>query len=132
MTTENTTASRGNNSVRVRTTPVMPRALRLLLGALAFAALSGPAMARDNVSFSISIGTPMPMYAPPPVYVTSPPVYVTAPPVHVGYGHVYAPPPRVVYYATPYPAPRWHKRDHGRHGRGHGHGRGGEHRHGWR
>ena len=129
MTTAHTAVTRGNTHVKTRAIQVIPRLLKLLLGAVAFAAVSGTAMARDNVSFSISIGTPMPMYAPPPVYVA-------APPLHVGYGYavpVYAPPPRVVYYSTPYPAPRWHGREYGhRKGRGHGHDRGGEHRHGWR
>ena len=130
MTTENTTVTRGNNRVRARNAPVISRALKWLLGAVAFAALSGTTMARDNVSFSISFGTPMPMYA-PPVYVAAPP-----PPMHVRYGYpvpVYAPAPRVVYYASPYPAPRRYSREYGHgHGRSQGYGHGGEHRHGWR
>ena len=129
MTTQTIALTRDRNSLKAGAAAGMPHALKLLLGSLAFAALSGTAMARDNISFSISIGTPLPVYAPP--------VYVAAPPVHVsyGYGYAYAPPPRVVYYATPYPAPRWHSREYGHHhGRGHGYGygRGGEHRHGWR
>lgn len=128
MTNQTNAVTRDRNRIEVHAATGMPRSLKLLLGAFAFAALSGTAMARDNVSFSISIGTPMPVYAPPPVYVA-------APPVHVGYGYAYAPPPRVVYYAPVYAGPRWHERERGhRHGRGHGHGYGygGEHRHGWR
>jgi len=76
---------------------------RLILAAAAVLALSGvgAAQARDNISWSISVGDPFvgavisnapvyryvePVYAPPPV------VYVPAPPPVV-----YAPAPRVVY-----------------------------------
>jgi len=126
MNTQTIAVTRNRNSLKAGAAAGMPRALKLLLGSLAFAALSGTAMARDHIAFSISIGTPMPVYAPPPVYVA-------APPVHVSYNFAYAPPPRVVYYATPYPAPRWYGREYGgHHGHGYVYGRGGEHRHGWR
>ena len=65
-----------------------------LIGGALLAGLSGVAAARDNVSFSLSLGVPA--YAP---YVAPPaPVYY-APPAPVYYA---PPPPPRVYYA---PAP---------------------------
>ena len=58
--------------------------IAVFLAVAALAGLSGTAAARDNVSFSFSIGTPgYSYYAPPP------PVY-------------YYPAPRVYYAPTPY------------------------------
>lgn len=82
---------------------------------LALLGLSGAATARDNIEFSITIGTPGAVYAPAPAYVYAPPprVYYPAP-------VVYAPAPRVVYYG----APGWKERHvHKRHPRGHAYGR---------
>ena len=59
----------------------------LILGGALLAGASVPAMARDNVSFSLSFGVPAYTYYAPP-----PPVY-------------YAPPPPVVYYR---PAPAYY------------------------
>lgn len=106
------------------------RIARWLIGAAALAALSGTAAARDNVSLSISIGAPLPVYAAPvyapPMYVPPPaPAYVSAyvasAPVYLAPAYV-AQPPRVAYYPAPGYGPRWHG-----HGHGWGHGR-----HGWR
>ena len=80
-------------------------------------ALSGAAAARDNVSFSISIGTPAPMYAQVHAYPYYAPPVIYAPPQVV-----YAP-PRVVYYAAPQYGPR---------PRGHGDYRHWHMQHGWR
>jgi hypothetical protein len=95
----------------------MKRTFSLLLAAAGLAALSGSAAARDNVSFSLSIGAPTYgySYAPPPAYYSPPPVYYTTPaPVYYAPRPYYAPAPVVVY------------RDHRGwdHGRGHGHGYG--------
>jgi hypothetical protein len=95
----------------------MTRRLLICLSGVLFAGLAGGALARDSVSFSISIGTPAYVqvpshvyYAPPPpvFYVPAPvhysaPVVIAAPPVvHLG-------PPR---YASRHYDPRgrhWHK-----------------------
>lgn len=80
----------------------------MICGAL-LAGASAPALARDNVSFSLSFGAPV--YA-APAYVAPPPVYY-APPAVVYYRPVPAP----VYYAAPawgfavHSAPGW--RHHG-------------------
>ena len=60
----------------------------LIVGGALLAGASVPAMARDHVSFSLSLGAPV--YA-APAYIAPAPVY-------------YAPPPPVVYY-RPAPAP---------------------------
>ena len=88
----------------------------LILGGVLLAGASVPAMARDNVSFSLSFGVPAYSYYAPP-----PPVY-------------YAPPPPVVYYR---PAPAYYYGSPavvyrsgygwGHHDRHHGHQR--HHRH---
>jgi hypothetical protein len=84
----------------------------LILGGALLAGASVPAMARDNVSFSLSFGVPAyTYYAPPP-----PPVY-------------YAPPAPVVYYR---PAPAYYYGPPAvvvRSGHGWGHHRRHHHRH---
>lgn len=94
----------------------------LTFGALAWA-FSAPAQARDNVYWSVGIGSPgvdvsvgnaVPVYVQPqPVYVQPRPLYVQPPPVYVQpwppYYYREAPP--VVYF-------RSGDRDHWRKGRG--------------
>jgi hypothetical protein len=88
----------------------------LIVGGVLLAGASAPAMARDNVSFSVSLGVPF--YA-APAYVAPAPVYYAPPPPVV----YYRPAPAPVYYAPPawgvtvYSAPGW--RHH--HYRGHYH-----------
>jgi hypothetical protein len=65
----------------------------LILGSALLAGASVPALARDHVSFSLSLGVPV--YA-APAYVAPAPVYY-APPPPVYYRPVAAP----VYYAPP-------------------------------
>ena len=95
--------------------------ISVFLAIALLAGLSGTAAARDNFSFSVSIGAPAyPIYSPPaPVYYPAPRVYYAPSPFY------YAPPP--VYYA---PAPLiirdrhdWHRRDWNRRDwhRGHRH-----------
>jgi hypothetical protein len=100
----------------------MNNKLRIALSAAALAAAalaSGTAAARDNISFSISFGTP---YVPAPAYVYAPaPVYFHPPPV-VYARPVYAP-PRVVYYNTPPGHARHWDKHRGHRGHGHRHGR---------
>jgi len=97
----------------------MKTAYKILAAAgIGFAALaSGSAMARDHVSFGISIGAPAPVYVAPPA-----PVYVPPP--------AYAPPPAVVYRPAPvYVAPP----AYGYYGyRGGYYGPRHHHHHGWR
>jgi len=78
----------------------MKTSLKILAAAgLALATLSGTAMARDNVSFGLSIGAPAPVYVAPaptyvePAYVAPAPGYYTepayvAPPVVAFNGYV--------------------------------------------
>jgi len=82
---------------------------------LALAAMSGTATARDNVSFSISFGTPAPVYAQVHAYSHPQPVYY-APPrvVYVQPRVVYAQ-PHVVYY----PAPQYAAKSRGHGGNKH-------------
>lgn len=97
--------------------------LRLIMGATALALACGSAAARDNITFTISIGGPVRVHAPPAIHVAAPPVYV-----YSGYAMPVLVPPRVVHYAPPrhVRTPHWH-------GHGHGHGRWNrETRHGWR
>ncbi|HEY4370355.1 MAG TPA: hypothetical protein VGN52_00305 [Burkholderiales bacterium] len=84
----------------------MKTSLKLLAAAgLALATLSGTAMARDNVSFGLSIGAP----PPPPVYVAPAPVYVAPAPAYVEPAYV-APPPVVAIGVGP--GYHHHHRDH--------------------
>lgn len=89
---------------------------------LALAALSGSAMARDHVSFGLSIGVPGPVYAAPaPVYVAPPPVYAPPPAVYAP-APVYGPPAVVYsrgyygpgYYGPGYYGPRGYYHHHRR------------------
>lgn len=92
----------------------------LILLSVFFAALSGTAAARDNVSFSLSLGVPGYAYAPPaPAYYYPPPRVYYAPPVATYYAPatVYYAPPAPAYYA---PAP-WALRGYGGYGGHHGH-----------
>jgi hypothetical protein len=82
----------------------------LAAAGFALAALgSTSAMARDHVSFGLSIGVPGPYYAPPaPVYVQppqyyAPPAYYAPPPVvYSRPAPVYVAPPAVAYYGGGY------------------------------
>lgn len=96
-------------------------------GVLAFAAMgfAGVAQARDNVYWSVGVGSPgvavnvgnaFPVYTPAPVYVQPAPVYVQPAPVYVQPAPVYVQ-PRPYYYGAPQvvyvqPGHRhgWHKR----------------------
>ena len=97
-----------------------------LMATLAVAAMgfAGSAQARDNVYWSVGVGTPgavvnvgngRPVYQPQPVYVQQRPVYVQPPPVYVQPAPVYYQPrpvfvrpqpvyvaPQPVYYQRPY------------------------------
>lgn len=91
------------------------------------------ASARDNVSWSVSVGAPAvaypayaPVYGPPVAYARPAPIYVEPLPVY------YSPPPMVyapqpyygrVYY-NGYSRPYYWEHDH----RGYGHGHGGRYR----
>lgn len=91
--------------------------------AVALAALAGAtaAQARDDVQFSVTIGTPGVYVQPAPVYTRPAPVYVQPAPVYVQPAPVY---PRPVY-VQPVPSPRsgaWAYGHHGHHGRHHGRG----------
>ena len=85
----------------------------LILGSALLAGASLPALARDHVSFSLSLGAPV--YA-TPAYVAPAPVYYAPPPPPVVY---YRPVPAPVYYAPPawgvrvYSGPGWGHRHHG-------------------
>lgn len=104
------------------------RPTALLLGAAALLAAGVPASARaSDVSWSISVGTPAPVYAPPPVvYVQPQPVYVQPEPVYVAPRRVYVQPApvyvqpgTVVHVATPpfgYGPPRHARGKHRHHG----------------
>ena len=90
----------------------------LILGGALLAGASVPAMARDHVSFSLSLGAPVysaPVYA-APAYVAPAPVYYAPPPPVVYYRP--APPP--VYYGPAwgvnvYSGPGWRHHHHHRH-----------------
>ena len=83
----------------------MKTSLKFLAAAgLALATLSGTAMARDNVSFGLSIGAP----APAPVYVAPAPYY--AEPAYVAPAPAYVAPPVVAFNG--YVGPRYY--DHRR------------------
>jgi len=95
-------------------------AATLALGTLA---TTTTAHARDDVQFSITLGTPGVYVQPAPVYAHPRPVYVQPAPVYVQPQPVYAQPkpsyvyPRPVYYTQPAPVyGGWgHQRHH--HGR---------------
>ncbi len=82
---------------------------------------AGAAQARD-VTWSVTVGSPQPVFAPPRVIYAPPPVVYHPAPV------VYAPPPVVyravpvvyqpvpVYYGPPGHAKHWHKKHHRHHG----------------
>ena len=88
----------------------------LILGSALLAGASVPALARDHVSFSLSLGAPV--YA-APAYVAPAPVYYAPPPPVVYYRPVPAP----VYYAPPafgvsvYSGPGYYYRGHRHHHR---------------
>ncbi|UUZ76477.1 hypothetical protein LP414_01795 [Polaromonas sp. P1(28)-13] len=98
------------------------------VGALALAAMgfAGTAQARDDVYWSVGVGSPgvavnvgnaFPVYAPAPVYIQPAPVYVQPAPVYVQprpYYQSYYGQPQVVYVQPGY-RHGWHKK----HGRGH-------------
>jgi hypothetical protein len=96
--------------------------------ALAAAFATTAASARDNVSFSISLGVPAPVYvAPAPAYYPPAPIYSSAPIYHAAPVYYYPPrvyvAPRVVYAPSLAPATvvtfggNGHgHRDHHRHG----------------
>ena len=104
-------------------------AAAVVLGSVAFA---GAAQARDNVEFSVQIGSPgyaYPVYSQPQVvYVQPQPVYVQPRPVYVQPAPIYYQGP-ATYYRAPqvtygYPSGPPQRYYNG-HGRGHGH-------HGWK
>ena len=95
----------------------MKRLLLPLMAATLLVGLSAPVAARDNVRFSISIGTPAHLHVPTVVYhAPPPPVY------YVPSTSYYA--PAVVYVERPVRHVVHHHRGHGR---GHGFD---DHRHG--
>lgn len=97
-------------------------AAALALGTLA---ATTTAHARDDVQFSITLGTPGVYVQPAPVYAHPRPVYVQPAPVYVQPQPVYAQPisgygyPRPVYYTQPAPVyGGWgHERQRHHHGR---------------
>ena len=103
-----------------------------VLAALALSTASTIAVARDQVSWSVSVGTPYsPGYAPGVIY-TQQPVYVEPQPIYVRPQPVYVRPAPIVqyqpYYVNPYPQLYYVDQSYYR-GYGHGHhgGRHGEH-----
>jgi len=72
----------------------------MLVATASLAAASIPASARDNVSFSLSIGTPAYAYGPPPVVYYPAPVYYERSRVYYAPAPVYYGPP-AVYYSRP-------------------------------
>lgn len=98
----------------------------VVLGALALAALSfaGAADARDNVTFSVSIGVPgvvvgatnaYPVYSQPrPVYVQPAPVYYQPAPVYYSRPPVYVV-PQPVYFDRPQGWKPGHFKKHHKH-----------------
>jgi hypothetical protein len=108
--------------------PMRRKVSALLVAATALVALSGTAMARDNVSFSISFGVPGPVYAPATVYEAPAPVYYPAAPAYYPPGPVYYTPPRVVVVPPP-PRVVYVPRFAQVPGVGHGHRHWREHRH---
>lgn len=98
--------------------------LSKLIAVLAFAAPFSIAHAHGNVSWSVSVGSPAPVYvAPPPVvYVQPQPVYVQPQPVYVRPQPVYVQPSTVIEYRQPYYVEEMRYRTWGYgHGRHHHH-----------
>lgn len=103
-----------------------------LLGAAALGA-SAAAQARDDIYWSVGVGTPgvsvgvsnaRPYYAPAPVYVQPAPVYVAPRPVYVAPRPIYQAPPVVYGPAPVYYGPPGHRKHHKHkweHRRGHWH-----------
>ena len=133
-------------SIKTRAACAVGMAAVLLAGA----GFAGAAQARDNVQFSVQIGSPgyLPSYAypvysqpqvvyaqPQVVYVQPQPVYVQPRPVYVQPQPVYVQPAPVYYQGPPAyyrPAPVIYGYPSGRpHGYHNGHGRGNGN-HGWR
>ena len=97
------TATKANRSA------VLAGAATLAIAAMGFA---GAAQARDNVYWSVGVGTMGSVYQ-PPVYVQPQPVYVEPEPVYYQPRPVYVQ-PAPVYYA---PQPVYYERPHHRHHR---------------
>lgn len=107
-----------------------------LLALPALALLTSSTHASDNVSWSVSIGAPAPVYvAPVPTRVYNPQVVYEQAPIYTRNSRAYAPayayvePRPVVTYTPPrntvvyvYDEPNRGHRHHRHHGRGHGHG----------
>lgn len=106
-----------------RSAAVAGAAAALAIAALGF---TGAAQARDNVFWSVGVGSPgvavnvgnaFPVYVQPqPVYVQPAPVYVQPRPVYVQPAPVYLQ-PQPVYYGRP---PGWYKRHGGYYAQGPG------------
>ena len=96
----------------------MRNAIRILIGSAALVFVSGTAAARDNVSFSFSVGAPA-YVAPAPSYYYPPPAVAYYPPPSVYYS------PAPAYYAPPvvYYGPAWGVRFRGGGHHWHGHHR---------
>jgi hypothetical protein len=77
----------------------MRRILMTLLIGAALAAASGAAVARDHVSFGVTVGAPVYAYPPAPVYYGPPPYY--------GPGYY-----RPAYYGPAFYGPAWGVRFH--------------------
>ncbi|NEX60442.1 hypothetical protein [Noviherbaspirillum galbum] len=94
-----------------------------------------PFASANDVGWSVTLGTPAPVYSPPPVvyapqpvytrpapvYVQPAPVYVQPRPVYVRPSPVYVQPGAYVQYGAPVVVEeRWYHKHH--HGRGHAYG----------
>jgi hypothetical protein len=89
----------------------MTRRLLIVLAGALLAGLAGAAVARDSVSFSLSIGTPAYIHAPSHVYYAPPPVHYVPAPVYYAPPVVHIPAPAVIHIA---PKHRHFVRDHER------------------
>ncbi|WP_194723430.1 hypothetical protein [Noviherbaspirillum malthae] len=109
----------------------MKTSLLVLTATGALCAVLPPAHAGGNVQWSLSVGSGVPVYVPPPVVVYEPPQYIYGPPPSAFpdrpvYYQYQAPPPPV-HYVVPgpviqyQPQPYYHHHHHG-----HGYGRGPE------
>jgi hypothetical protein len=113
----------------------MKRASKILASLAVLAAASAGVSAHaGNVSWSVTLSgpapvyyEPAPVYVPQPVYVQPAPVYYRPAPVYVQPAPVYVQPAPVYYRPAPVyvqPAPVYHGHPpHWRHQGGHGHGR---------